>query len=60
MTNYIILSGNIPVLLEDEKYIQHINQTKPVVLGDGFEQGDTPYFKGPASNLWFKCKQSIG
>jgi hypothetical protein len=60
MTTYSILIGDIPVLPADEQYIRYIDQTSPMVFGDGFEDGDTPYFKGPASNTWFRCKKLIG
>ena len=56
MSYYRIIPSNIPVLEQDEQYIQHIDQQDPLLYGGSYNFGPTPYFKGPNSNTWFKCE----
>jgi hypothetical protein len=54
---YRIISGDVTVLAQDEQYIRLLDKTEPLLFGDDFPSGETPYFKGPSSNTWFKCEQ---
>lgn len=47
---YRIISGGVTVLAQDEQYIRLLDKTEPLLFGDDFPSGETPYFKGPSSN----------
>ena len=53
---YRIIPSNIFVLPDDEQYIHWIGHTDPLLYGTEYPEGETPYFKGPSSNTWFKCE----
>ena len=46
------------VMPQDEQYIVRYNQEENLLYDywEPFEDGETPYFKGPSSNVYWKCE----
>lgn len=55
---YRIIASNVMVLPQDEQYIVRYNQEENLLYDywEPFEAGETPYFKGPSSNVYWKCE----
>jgi hypothetical protein len=56
MSTYRIVVSKLTVMEQDEQYIRMIDQTDPLLYGQDYSDGETPYFKGPSSDTWFKCE----
>lgn len=56
MSTYRIVVSKLMVMEQDEQYIRMIDQTDPLLYAEDYPDGETPYFKGPSSNTWFKCE----
>lgn len=55
---YRIIASNVMVLPQDEQYIVHYDKVENLLYDywEPFEAGETPYFKGPSSNVYWKCE----
>ena len=55
---YKIIASNVMVMPQDEQYIVRYNQEENLLYDywEPFEDGETPYFKGPSSNVYWKCE----
>ena len=55
---YRIIASNVMVMPQDEQYIVRYNQEENLLYDywEPFEAGETPYFKGPSSNVYWKCE----
>ena len=55
---YKIIASNVMVMPQDEQYIVRYNQEENLLYDywEPFEDGEPPYFKGPSSNVYWKCE----